>query len=218
MRRTTSGNGFDVVAIRVKHERGIVARVVGARAWLAVIGAACGDGSGVEVAYGLLTVRTKSDMCWDRPLGWIFHRRNIEVGTWGTIIDAEPDGRLVMGFGNVAEWRQGLCVERDAAFRVRGVERDVVEHASTLVPVYETGWNLAIPASSSWCRVPSNAADTPVHSRRTRASARRTERRRTKVRRVPSNAANAPSFDYKDGSGGRKPTGLPLIPPRALIC
>lgn len=154
--------------------------MVGARAWLAVIGAACGNGCGMEITYGLFTVRAEGDMRWDGLLGWISHRRDVEVGTWGVVIDAEPDGRLVMGFGNVAEWRQGLRIERDAAFRVRGVERDVVEHASTLVPVYETGWNLAIPASSSWCRVPSNAAD-------------------------------APSFDYKDGSGGRKPQGFRLF-------
>ena len=153
-------------AARVEYEGGVIAGMVGARPRLAVVGAARGDGGLMEVAHRLLAVGAECDMRGNRSLPGLLHRRNVEIGSRSAIVDAESDGRLVVGLGNVAERRQGLGVERDAPLRVRSMKSDVVKHDFHSSPDTRVGRNLTIPAYSPLHRLPSwhtNLRGTAAH-------------------------------------------------------
>ena len=69
----------------------------------------------------------------NRLLRRIVHRGDVEIRTGRAVIHAETDGRFVMGFWNVSERRQSFRIECDAAFRVRNMKCNVVDHAFSLV-------------------------------------------------------------------------------------
>lgn len=58
----------------------------------------------------------------------IIQRRHVEVGVRRPVIHAETQRGLVVGLDDVAEWRERMLVERDAASDVPHMQCDVIQH------------------------------------------------------------------------------------------
>lgn len=121
-------DGLDVVAVRIQHECGIVPRMIRARSRSAVVSAADGACRGMETPHGLTVRGEERDMRGRRRERGIIQRRHVEVGVRRPVIHAETQRGLVVGLDDVAEWRERMLVERDAASDVPHMQCDVIQH------------------------------------------------------------------------------------------
>lgn len=121
-------DGLDVIAVRIQHECGIVPRMIRARSRSAVVSAADGERRGMETPHGLTVRGEERDMRGRRRERGIIQRGHVEVGVRRPVIHAETQRGLVVGLDDVAEWRERMLVESDAASDVPHMQCDVIQH------------------------------------------------------------------------------------------
>ena len=102
--------------------------MIRARSRSAVVSAADGERRGMETPHGLTVRGEERDMRGRRRERGIIQRRHVEVGVRRPVIHAETQRGLVVGLDDVAEWRERMLVERDAASDVPHMQCDVIQH------------------------------------------------------------------------------------------
>lgn len=83
---------------------------------------------GMETPHGLTVRGEERDMRGRRRERGIIQRGHVEVGVRRPVIHAETQRGLVVGLDDVAEWRERMLVERDAASDVPHMQCDVIQH------------------------------------------------------------------------------------------
>ncbi|BBA55324.1 hypothetical protein BBTM_00630 [Bifidobacterium bifidum] len=102
--------------------------MIRARSRSAVVSAADGERRGMETPHGLTVRGEERDMRGRRRERGIIQRGHVEVGVRRPVIHAETQRGLVVGLDDVAEWRERMLVESDAASDVPHMQCDVIQH------------------------------------------------------------------------------------------
>ena len=128
-------DGLDIVAVRVEHKRRVIPRMVRARSRGSVVSSTGCQRRIIKRLDGLLAIRAERDMgrCWSRPG---LRGGDVEIAARRAIIHPETDGRLVMGFGNIAERCERFRVKRDGTSDVADMQGHMIDHDSHYRWVY----------------------------------------------------------------------------------